>query len=85
MLSWGQAAFEDCGTYILTPVGLTCGLHKLVDTDFGLEMGQMAISLLRTFDGFPLTKVEWKAVERLKQGNRHSSHLKYNDCVYELV
>ena len=28
-------------------------------TDFGLEMGQMAISLLRTFDGFPLTKFEW--------------------------
>ena len=51
---------NDLGTYIRTPIGLTCvGLHKLVDTDFIFEMGQMAISLLRTFDGFPLTKFEW--------------------------
>ena len=35
------------------------GLHKLVDTDFRLEMGRMAISLLQTFDGFPLTDFEW--------------------------
>ena len=35
------------------------GLHNLADTDFRLEMGQMAISLLQTFDGFPLLKFEW--------------------------
>ena len=28
MLPWGQAAFEDSGMYIWTPVGLTCGLTQ---------------------------------------------------------
>ena len=35
---------KDSGTYIWTPVGLTCGLTQLIDTDFRLEMGRMVTS-----------------------------------------
>ena len=40
---------KDLDMYIQTPVKLTCGLDKLVlhvDTEFRLEMGQIAISWL---------------------------------------